>query len=153
MKCRRPFSSSSRHSLIVIPAARAISEYAYSITPSPLGSALSLSLFPDTPSNFSNQSSKPDPASIGPERTSFVTRFQAITAFACAPPAEVPTRKRSPSAAARSASTNGAFHSVRSLSTSAANRTSPSISTAVDRCGRGPLEGKNSNAPIPRDPV
>ena len=153
MKCRRPFSSKSRHSLIVIPAARAISEYAYSITPSPFGSALSLSLFPDTPSNFSNQSSNPDPASIGPERTSFVTRFQAITAFARSPPAEVPTRKISPSAAARSASTKDDFNSVRSLSTSAASRTSASISTPVARCGRGPIEGKNSNAPIPRVPV
>jgi hypothetical protein len=33
MKCRRPFSSKSRHSAIVIPARFAIMEYTYSMAP------------------------------------------------------------------------------------------------------------------------
>src|SRR4030067_102293 len=57
--------------------------------PYPCGSSSSLSLFPVTPSNFSNQYSKPAPAGIWPERTSLVDGFQAITALALAPPAHM----------------------------------------------------------------
>jgi hypothetical protein len=44
----------------------------------------------ETPSNFSSQHPKPGGAGTWPKRTTFVTGFHAITAFARAPPADVP---------------------------------------------------------------
>jgi hypothetical protein len=82
MKWRRSSSSKSRHSLMSMPASRAIRAYAYSITVKPFGSSSSLSLLPVTPSNLRSQYPNPGGAGTWPERTSFVSGFQAMIAFA-----------------------------------------------------------------------
>ncbi len=55
MKCRRPCSSRSRHSVNSMPASRAISAYAYSTAPQPSGSLRPWSPARRTPSNFRSQ--------------------------------------------------------------------------------------------------
>ncbi len=82
-----------------------------------------------------------------------MSRFQAIKAFARAPPADVPTRRMSFSAFSRPAPAKLPWKPPRWVSTSDARLTSVSISILFALRGFGPIAGKNSSAPIPREPV
>lgn len=74
---------------VFFKAASTPHSFAYSTRPNPFGSPSALSA---TPSNFRIHGSKPGGVDACPERTSWVFGFQATTALARFPPADVPTR-------------------------------------------------------------
>ena len=76
-----------------------------------------------------------------------------MTAFARAPPAEVPTRRMSFNAFFLRSLAKLAFRFLRWLRISDASLTKASISIFFAGCGFGPNAGTNSNAPMPRAPV
>ena len=140
MKWRRPFSSSRRHSVIAMPAALAIaSSRRTRWRRSPAGLRAPCPCCRARRRTSAASTRSPAPASTWPERTSLVAGFQAMIAFARAPPADVPTLRMSSQRLLLAAGSASEAPSVVAMgSTSEASSTSASISIFVARRRRRP---------------
>jgi len=82
-----------------------------------------------------------------------VSGFQAMIAFARAPPADVPTLRMSRIAWPSWPPDSDVLSCFRSDSTWEASVTSAAIWMSPDGDAAGPRAGSHSNAPVPRRPV